>query len=221
MGFRWSSIPSCDKDLVLREGTKFPPEAHLNDSKRDTRKMPVLTPENSAAEKRGLWEGVVQEPLSRALFCVFLCSEVIFSCKSHGNFFQKLPPPMQASSLSSLSFFLSFFLSFSLSLLHVCVKLSNTPRVAESSMTSSERPLSGTNSEERSVPSRAGGREFRRRSGSLICLDLLGWGHPSRTLEANSRIRSESVSGVLPVFSRHFSRNVPAVLGVWPIYCLV
>ena len=46
---------------------------------------------NSAAEKRGLWEGVVQEPLRRALFCVFLSSEVIFSCKSHSNFFQKLP----------------------------------------------------------------------------------------------------------------------------------
>ena len=45
----------------------------------------------STAEKRGLWEGVVQEPLRRALFCVFLCSEVIFSCKSHRNFFQKLP----------------------------------------------------------------------------------------------------------------------------------
>ena len=46
----------------------------------------------SAAEKRGLWEGVVQEPLRRALFCgFFLCSEVIFSCKSHRNFFQKLP----------------------------------------------------------------------------------------------------------------------------------
>ena len=45
----------------------------------------------SAAEKRGLWEGVVQEPLRRALLCVFLCSEVIFSCKSHRNFFQKLP----------------------------------------------------------------------------------------------------------------------------------
>ena len=49
--------------------------------------FPIL----SAAEKRGLWEGVVQEPLRRALFCVFLCSEVIFSCKSHRNFFQKLP----------------------------------------------------------------------------------------------------------------------------------
>ena len=47
----------------------------------------------SAAEKRGLWEGVAQEPLRRALFCVFLCSEVIFSCKSHRNFFQKLPLP--------------------------------------------------------------------------------------------------------------------------------
>ena len=27
----------------------------------------------SAAEERGLWEGVVQEPLRRALFCVFFC----------------------------------------------------------------------------------------------------------------------------------------------------
>ena len=42
-------------------------------------------------KKGGLWEGVVQEPLRRALFCVCLCSEVIFSCKSHRNFFQKLP----------------------------------------------------------------------------------------------------------------------------------
>ena len=33
----------------------------------------------------------VQEPLHRAFFCVFLCSEVIFSCKSHRNSFQKLP----------------------------------------------------------------------------------------------------------------------------------
>ena len=49
------------------------------------------TLQGSAAEKRGLWEGVGQEPLRRALFCVFLCSEVIFSCKSHRNFFQKLP----------------------------------------------------------------------------------------------------------------------------------
>ena len=43
----------------------------------------------SAAEKRGLREGVVQEPLRRAVFCLFLCCEVIFSCKSHRNFFQK------------------------------------------------------------------------------------------------------------------------------------
>ena len=42
-------------------------------------------------KKGGLWEGVVQEPLRRALFCVFLCSEAIFSCKSHKNVFQKLP----------------------------------------------------------------------------------------------------------------------------------
>ena len=45
----------------------------------------------SAAEKRGSLGRGRQEPLRRALFCVFLCSEVIFSCKSHRNFFQKLP----------------------------------------------------------------------------------------------------------------------------------
>ena len=53
--------------------------------------MLVVSMSKSAAVKRGLWEGVVQEPLLRALFCAFLCSEVIFSCKSHRNFFQKLP----------------------------------------------------------------------------------------------------------------------------------
>ena len=42
-------------------------------------------------------------------------------------------------------------------------------------------------------------------------------GHPSRTLEGNSRKRSESVSGVFPEFFRNFFRKVPAVLGVWPI----
>ena len=54
--------------------------------------LPCNSPKKkSAAEKRGLSKGVVQEPLRRALFCVFLCSEVIFSCKSHRNFFRKLP----------------------------------------------------------------------------------------------------------------------------------
>ena len=41
-------------------------------------------------------------------------------------------------------------------------------------------------------------------------------GDPSRTLEGNSRKRSESVSGVFPEFFRNFFRKVPAVLGVWP-----
>ena len=45
-------------------------------------------------------------------------------------------------------------------------------------------------------------------------------GHPSRTLEGNSRKRSESVSGSFRNFSGispEFLRKVPAVLGVWPI----
>ena len=45
----------------------------------------------SSWKKGSLGRGSFQEPLRRALFCVFLCSELIFSCKSHRNFFQKLP----------------------------------------------------------------------------------------------------------------------------------
>ena len=36
-----------------------------------------------------------------------------------------------------------------------------------------------------------------------------------------SRKRSESVSGVFPEFFWNFFRKVPAVLGVWPIFCLM
>ena len=54
-------------------------------------------------------------------------------------------------------------------------------------------------------------------SGSLKCLELYGLGDPSRTLEGNSRKRSESVSGVFPEFFRNLIRKVSAVLGVWPI----
>ena len=60
------------------------------------------------------------------------------------------------------------------------------------------------------------GREFWKCSGAFKCLELQGLGHPSRTLEGNSRKRSESISGVFPEFFRNFLRKVPAVLGVWP-----
>ena len=43
-------------------------------------------------------------------------------------------------------------------------------------------------------------------------------GDLSRTLEGNSRKRSESVSGVFPEFFWSFFRKVAAVLGVWPIH---
>ena len=39
---------------------------------------------------------------------------------------------------------------------------------------------------------------------------------PSRTLEGNSRKKSESVSGFFPEIFRNFLRKVPADLGVWP-----
>ena len=41
------------------------------------------------------------------------------------------------------------------------------------------------------------------------CLELQGLGDPSRTLEGNSRKRSESVSEVFPEFFRNFFRKVP------------
>ena len=52
----------------------------------------------SATEKRGLWEGVVQEPLRRALFCVFLCSEGDFLLQISQKFLSEIAPPMQAFS---------------------------------------------------------------------------------------------------------------------------
>ena len=46
----------------------------------------------SAAEKRGLWgRGSLRNLCAELCFVCFLCSEVIFACKSHRNFFQKLP----------------------------------------------------------------------------------------------------------------------------------
>ena len=46
----------------------------------------------SAAEKKvSLGRGRSGTSAQSFVFCVFLCSEVIFSCKSHRSFFQKLP----------------------------------------------------------------------------------------------------------------------------------
>ena len=70
---------------------RFYAKFHSRKRRNSLTRLRLANLHTSAAEKRGLWEGVVQEPLRRALFCVFLCSEVIFSCKSHRNFFQKLP----------------------------------------------------------------------------------------------------------------------------------
>ena len=83
-------------------------------------------------------------------------------------------------------------------------------------MTGSERPSPEPILKKEAPPAVLGGREFWKRSGSLKCLELQGLGHPSRTLEGNSRKHSESVSGVFPEFFRNFFRKVPAVLGVWP-----
>ena len=43
----------------------------------------------SAAEKRGLWEGVIQELLRRALFCVFLTPDIPQSEIAATNFFDR------------------------------------------------------------------------------------------------------------------------------------
>ena len=92
----------------------------------------------------------------------------------------------------------------------------NTPSTVGNFMTSSERPSPEPILKKEASPAVLGGREFWKHSGSLKCLELSGLGRPSRTLEGNSRKRSESVSGVFPEFFRNFFRKVPAVLGVWP-----
>ena len=84
-------------------------------------------------------------------------------------------------------------------------------------MTGSERPSPEPLLKKEASPAVLGGREFWKCSGAFKCLELQGLGHPSRTLEGNSRKRSESVSGLFPEFFRNFLRKVPAVLGVWPI----
>ena len=67
-------------------------------------------------------------------------------------------------------------------------------------MTSSERPSPEPILKKEASPAVLRGREFWKCSGSLKCLELQGLGDPSRTLKANSRKRSESVSGVFPEF---------------------
>ena len=64
-------------------------------------------------------------------------------------------------------------------------------------MTSSGRPSPEPLLKKEASPDVLRGRNC---SGSLKCLELEGLGDPSRTLDGNSRKRSESVSGVFPEF---------------------
>ena len=80
--------------------------------------------------------------------------------------------------------------------------------------------LSGTTSEKKKRPQPYWGPRGERILEMLWKPQMpriIGFNHPSRTLDGNSRKRSESVSGVFPEFFRNFLREVPAVLGVWPI----
>ena len=52
---------------------------------------PILMCQDHQLKKGVFRKGSFRNLCARAFFCVFLCSEVIFSCKSHRNFFQKLP----------------------------------------------------------------------------------------------------------------------------------
>ena len=78
----------------------------------------------------------------------------------------------------------------------------------------SERPSPEPLPKKEASPAVLGTPAFWKCSGSLKCLALEGLGDPSRTLEGNSRKRSESVSGFFPEVFRNFFRKVPAVLGV-------
>ena len=94
-------------------------------------------------------------------------------------------------------------------------ELRNALSTAGNSMASSERPSPEPILKKEASPAILGGREFWKCSGSLKCLELQGLGHPSRTLEGNSRKRSESVSGLFLEFFRNFFWEVPAVLPIW------
>ena len=99
---------------------------------------------------------------------------------------------------------------------HVCSMqcFRNAPSTAGNSTTGSERPSPEPLLKKEASPAVLGGREFWIHAlEAFKCLELQGLGHPSRTLEGNSRKRSESVSGE---FFRNFLRKVPAVLGVQP-----
>ena len=89
----------------------------------------------------------------------------------------------------------------------------NTLSTAGTSMTGSERPSPEPLLKKEASPAVLGGRECWKCSGAFKCLEFQGLGHPSRTLEGNSRKRSESVSGVFLEFFQNFLRKVPAVLG--------
>ena len=92
--------------------------------------------------------------------------------------------------------------------------LRNTPSTAGNSITGSERPSSEPFLKKEASPAVLGGRSFWKGSGSLKCLEFLCLGHPSRTLDGNSRKCAESVSGVFPEFFWNFFQKVSAVLGV-------
>ena len=84
-------------------------------------------------------------------------------------------------------------------------------------MTGSERPPPEPLLKKEASPAvLGGGREIWKCSGSLKCLELKGLGHPSRTLEGNSRKRSESVSGVFPEFFRISSGKSQPYWGYGP-----
>ena len=83
---------------------------------------------------------------------------------------------------------------------------------------SSLLPCLRTTSIERSVPSRTGGRDFRCRSGSLICLDLLGLGHPCRTLDGIPGYALSACPGSFRFFPELLPES-PSRTGVWPINC--
>ena len=90
----------------------------------------------------------------------------------------------------------------------------NTPSTAGNSMTSSERPSPGPFLKKEASPAVLGGREFWKCSGSLKCLELYGFGHPSCTPEGTSRKRSESVSGVFPESGHSSGKSQPYWGGV-------
>ena len=90
----------------------------------------------------------------------------------------------------------------------------NTLSTAGNSMTSSERPSPEPIPEKEAFQAVLRGGEFWKCSGSLKCLEVIGFGGSKPYSRGGKTPKTLSFR----TFSGISARKVPAVLGVWPNY---